>query len=162
MKIRLRRQKRPRLAVLYLNGVMSEEGDDPLPRRVNLALEEARHFRARVLLVRINSPGGTVGATQEIYEALLRFRDETKVPVVASLGEVAASGGIYVAMAAERVIANAGTITGSIGVIIQSRNLSQLLGKVGVEMEVVKSGTFKDTLTYFAASPRPSATCCRS
>lgn len=149
MKIRLRRQKRPRLAVLHLNGVMSEEGDDPLPRRVNLALAEARHFRARGLLVRINSPGGTVGATQEIYEALLRFRDETKVPVVASLGEVAASGGIYVAMAAERVIANAGTITGSIGVIIQSRNLSQLLGKVGVEMEVVKSGTFKDTLTYF-------------
>lgn len=128
---------------------MSEEGDEPLPQRVHAALEDARHLRPRGLLVRINSPGGTVGATQEIYEALLRFREETKVPVIASLGEVAASGGIYVAMAAERVVANAGTITGSIGVIIQARNLSQLLGKVGVEMEVVKSGAFKDTLAIF-------------
>lgn len=149
MKIRFRRRKQPRLAVLRLDGVLDESGEDPIPRRVVTALEEAKDIHARALLVRINSPGGTVGATQEIYDAISHFREEAKVPVVASMGEVAASGGVYVAMAAERVLANAGTITGSIGVIIQSRNLSQLLNKVGVEMEVVKSGQFKDTLTFF-------------
>src|SRR5574341_226164 len=142
---RFRRKKKPRLAVLRIDGIIEESDEDSLPRRVSLALEDVEHIKAKALIVRVNSPGGTVGATQEIYDAIWKFRIESKMPIVASMGDVAASGGVYVAMAAERVLANAGTVTGSIGVIIRSRNLSQLLNKVGVAAEVVKSGEFKDT-----------------
>jgi signal peptide peptidase SppA len=147
--IRFRRKKIPRVAVLRLDGVIEEGDEDSLPRRVSSALEDVEHVKAKALILRINSPGGTVGATQEIYDTLRKFRAEKKMPLVASMGDVAASGGVYVSMAAERVLANAGTVTGSIGVIIRSRNLSQLFSKVGVEAEVVKSGQFKDTPAYY-------------
>jgi len=147
--IRFRRKKIPRLAVLRIDGVIEESDEDSLPRRVSSALEDVEHVKAKALIVRINSPGGTVGATQEIYDALCKFRAEKKMPLVASMGDVAASGGVYVSMAAERVLANAGTVTGSIGVIIRSRNLSELFSKVGVASEVVKSGQFKDTPAYY-------------
>jgi protease-4 len=147
--IRFRRKKSPRIAVLRIDGIIDENGEESLPRRVSAALEDVERVKARALIMRINSPGGTVGASQEIYDAVCKFRVESKLPVVASMGDVAASGGVYVAMAAERVLANAGTVTGSIGVIIRSRNLSQLFSKVGVEAQVIKSGEFKDTPTIY-------------
>jgi protease-4 len=142
---RLRRRKIPRIAVLHIDGVIEESDEESLPNRVAMALEDVEHFKAKALILRVNSPGGTVGATQEIYDAICKFRADHKIPVIASMGDVAASGGVYVSMAAERILANAGTVTGSIGVIIHSRNLSQLFSKVGVESQVVKSGQFKDT-----------------
>lgn len=142
---RFRRKRIPRLAVLHIDGVIEESDEESLPRRVALALEDVEHIKAKALIMRVNSPGGTVGATQEIYDAIRKFRADHKIPVIASMGDVAASGGVYVSMAAERILANAGTVTGSIGVIIHSRNLSQLFSKVGVASEVVKSGEFKDT-----------------
>jgi protease-4 len=153
--LRFRRRKTPRLAFLRVEGVIEENGDESLPRRVTAALEDVEHVKARALILRINSPGGTVGATQEIYDAIKKFRVESKLPVVASMGDVAASGGVYVAMAAERVLANPGTVTGSIGVIIRSRNLSQLFSKVGVEAQVIKSGEFKDTPTIYRSLTEP-------
>ena len=95
------------------------------------------------VVLRINSPGGVVGPTQEIYSAVERVRGAGK-PVVASLGSVAASGGYYVAVAANRIFANPGTLTGSIGVIMQLANVGPLLRKVGVEYVVVKAGAYKD------------------
>jgi protease-4 len=95
------------------------------------------------VVLRINSPGGVVAPTQEIFSAVERVRGAGK-PVVASLGSVAASGGYYVAVAANRIFANPGTLTGSIGVIMQFANVGPLLKKVGVEYVVVKAGTFKD------------------
>jgi protease-4 len=142
---RFRRKKIPRVAVFRLDGIIEESDEESLPRRVSMALEDVEHIKAKALVMRVNSPGGTVGATQEIYDAIWKFRTQTKMPIIASMGDVAASGGVYVAMAAERILANAGTVTGSIGVIIRSRNLSQLFSKVGVTAEVVKSGEFKDT-----------------
>ena len=97
----------------------------------------------RAVVLRINSPGGVVAPTQEIFTAVRRLR-EAKKPVVASLGSVAASGGYYVAVAADRIYANPGTLTGSIGVVMQLANLEGLLKKVGVEYVVVKAGAFKD------------------
>jgi protease-4 len=94
-------------------------------------------------VIRINSPGGVVGPTQEIHQALMRVRDAGK-PVVASLGAVAASGGYYIAVAADQIYANPGTLTGSIGVIMQLANVDTLLKKVGVDYVVVKAGQFKD------------------
>ena len=95
------------------------------------------------VVLRINSPGGVVAPTQEIFSAVERVRGAGK-PVVASLASVAASGGYYVAVAANRIFANPGTLTGSIGVIMQLANVGPLLKKVGVEYVVIKAGAFKD------------------
>ncbi len=97
----------------------------------------------RAVVVRINSPGGVVGPTQEVYAAIRRLRKAGK-PVVSSLGAVAASGGYYIAAAADRIYANPGTLTGSIGVIMQMANVEGLFKKIGVEYVVVKAGEHKD------------------
>merc|ERR1712159_663498 len=98
------------------------------------------------LLLRIDSPGGTVGDSQEIHQALLRLR-EKGCHVVASFGNISASGGVYIGVGADKIVANAGTITGSIGVILRGNNLSKLLEKVGIKFETVKSGIYKDILS---------------
>jgi protease-4 len=105
------------------------------------------------VVLRINSPGGVVGPTQEIFAAVERVRAAGK-PVVASLGAVAASGGYYVAVAANRIYANPGTLTGSIGVVMQLANVEGLLKKVGVDYVVVKAGTYKD-IGNFARPMKP-------
>lgn len=128
----------PRVAIVELEGVIIDAED---------VLRELRAHRdnplVRAVVMRINSPGGVVGPTQEVHDALLRVREAGK-PVVASLGAVAASGGYYIAVAADEIYANAGTITGSIGVIMQLANFEQLMKKVGVDYVVVKAGRFKD------------------
>ncbi len=103
--------------------------------------------RIRGILVRINSPGGGVAASQEIYEALKRVRAEGK-PVVASMSSVAASGGYYIACAADTIVANPGTTTGSIGVILSFFDYSGLFRKIGVHLNTVKSGKFKDAGSF--------------
>lgn len=150
MRIRFSfRRKKPRIAVLNIAGVMEENNEELSPRQIADALEAVQEKRPQAVIVRLNTPGGTVGATQEIYHNLLKFREETHVPVIASMADLAASGGVYVAMAADKIIANPGTVTGSIGVIIQSRNVGRLLNRVGVSAEVVKSGRYKDTLSMY-------------
>lgn len=127
-----------RVAVVELEGVIVDVGE---------TLRDLRRYRqdptVKAVVMRINSPGGVVGPTQELHGALLRLREAGK-PVVASLGAVAASGGYYVAVAADRIYANPGTLTGSIGVIMQMPNLEALLKKVGVDYVVVKAGQYKD------------------
>ncbi len=98
----------------------------------------------RGLLVRIDSPGGAVAPTQEIYSELRKAAKAGK-PVVATLGSTAASGGYYVASGCETIVANPGTLTGSIGVIMEFMNAEGALEKLGLKSEVVKSGKFKDT-----------------
>lgn len=98
----------------------------------------------KAIVLRINSPGGGVAPSQEIYEEILKTRQVNKKPVVASMGSVAASGGYYVASAADLIMANPGSITGSIGVLLQVPNISGLLQKIGVKSVVVKSGQHKD------------------
>ena len=95
----------------------------------------------KAIVLRIDSPGGSVVASDEIYEKL----QEIDKPIVASMGETAASGGYYIACAADKIVANPATMTGSIGVISQIVELDELLEKVGVEIIVVKSGAYKDT-----------------
>ncbi len=97
----------------------------------------------KAIVLRINSPGGTVAAVQEIHGAVLAAKKAGK-KVVASLGDVAASGGYYVAVAADRVLANPGTLVGSIGVVFHLVNLEDVTKKIGVRFSVIKSGTMKD------------------
>jgi protease IV len=98
----------------------------------------------KALVVRINSPGGGVAAAQEIYEEFDKIRSQRKKPVIVSMGSLAASGGYYVACASDRIFANPGSITGSIGVIMQLANVSGLLDKVGIRSVTIKSGEHKD------------------
>jgi len=97
----------------------------------------------KAIVLRINSPGGAVGPAQEIYSEILAIKKNK--PVVASLGTVAASGGYYVACAADKILSNPGTITGSIGVIAQFINYKELMNWAKLDVEVLKSGSFKDT-----------------
>jgi protease-4 len=96
----------------------------------------------KAIILRINSPGGAVGPTQEIYREVQRTLETKKV--IASLGGVAASGGYYIAAATKKIVANPGTITGSIGVIMEFARFEDLLNKIGIKFEVLKSGEFKD------------------
>ena len=98
----------------------------------------------KAIVLRIDSPGGGVVPSQEIYDAVQRVRNKNNKAVIASMGTVAASGGYYIAAATDRIIANPGTLTGSIGVIMETANVEGLLKKIGVEGIVVKSGKFKD------------------
>jgi protease-4 len=98
----------------------------------------------KAIVLRIDSPGGGVVPSQEIHDAVLRVRNKQNKAVVASMGTVAASGGYYIAAATDRIMANPGTLTGSIGVIMELANLEGLLKKIGVENVVVKSGRHKD------------------
>ena len=128
----------PRVAIVELEGIITDV--DEIVRDLKTHRENPS---VRAVVIRINSPGGVVGPTQELHDAILRVRQAGK-PVVASLGAVAASGGYYTAVACDQIYANPGTLTGSIGVIMQLANLEQLMKKVGVEYVVVKSGAFKD------------------
>ena len=127
-----------RVAIVELEGTIVDVDD---------VLRELRAHRdnpqVKAVVLRINSPGGVVGPTQELHAAIMRLRESGK-PVVASLGAVAASGGYYVAVAADKIYANPGTLTGSIGVIFQLPNLDGLMRKVGVEYVTVKAGRYKD------------------
>jgi len=100
--------------------------------------------KVKGIILRINSPGGGVGPSQEIYNAVTRIREEGRKKIFASLGSVAASGGYYIASAADTIFANPGTLTGSIGVIMAFSNIQDLIEKIGIRPEVIKSGAFKD------------------
>ena len=138
-----------RLAVVHVYGTIhinesasawgSPDADDIVRQLRELSEEDD----VKAILLRINSPGGTVAAVQEIHEEILRCKSKGQ-KVVASLGDVAASGGYYLASAADQVVADSGTITGSIGVILEFPNLEGLMQKFGVKLQVVKSGAHKD------------------
>jgi protease-4 len=137
-----RRKTRRTLARIAIEGPILGSTRE----RVLKALRQVEERECPALLLRIDSPGGTVGDSQEIHAALLRLR-EKGCRVVASFGNISASGGVYVAMGAEKILANPGTITGSIGVILRGNDLSRLLERLGVRFETVKSGLYKDILS---------------
>jgi protease IV len=128
----------PKVAVVEIEGIIVDGA-----AAVRELREHTDNPSIKAVVLRVNSPGGVVAPTQEIFAAIQRARKAGK-PVVASLGAVAASGGYYVAVAADRIYANPGTLTGSIGVVMQLANLEGLLKKVGVDYVVVKAGAYKD------------------
>jgi len=133
---------RKQIARIEITGAIASD----TRKRVLKALEIVKEKQYPALLLRIDSPGGTVGDSQEIYEALKRLQKNTKI--IASFGNISASGGVYIGMGANYIMANPGTITGSIGVILRGNNLERLLDKVGVSFKVIKSGPYKDILSF--------------
>jgi len=98
----------------------------------------------KAIILRIDSPGGGVGPSQEIYREVLKIKSNKKKKVITSMGSVAASGGYYIASASDLIVANPGTITGSIGVLMEFTNIEELFRKIGIKGVVLKSGEHKD------------------
>jgi protease-4 len=152
---------RDKILVVDVSGMITDlptnralglvEEDSTLARvEAELALAED-DARVRALVVHVRSPGGGVTASDDLYRQLVRFKDEQKVPLVAALGGVAASGGYYLACAADRIVAHPTTVTGSIGVIMMNLNFEGLLGKIGVRDATVKAGRHKDLMSPLRA-----------
>lgn len=129
-----------KVAVLDITGIISKS-DAPI--KLIHAYRDDPSVKALVL--RINTPGGSVAPVQEIHRELTKL----KKPIVASMGGTAASGGYYIASAADTIVANPGTLTGSIGVIMQFTKMKGLYEKIGLERQVIKSGQFKDAGSIF-------------
>ena len=127
-----------KVAVLPISGLITDS---------EATIEQLKKFAkddsVKAIVVRLNTPGGGVGPSQEIYEEVRKIRG--KKVIVASMGALAASGGYYIACGADKIFANPGTITGSIGVLMQFVNVKDLIEKIGVKGFVIKSGSFKDT-----------------
>jgi protease-4 len=142
-----------KVLLIDLSGVLAEEPlltletrpQVPLLARVREELEKAEEdARVRAVVLRINSPGGTVTASDILYHEIMRFKERRKIPVVACILDVGASGGYYVALAADQIVVHPTTVTGSIGVLMLTVNASGLLEKIGVSANYVTSGPFKD------------------
>lgn len=142
------------IAVLHIDGLISATTEQNQLFQFNTAqltladiiYRIPQNKRIKAVVFRINSPGGTVGMTQEIYNAILYLRKKN-IYTVASFADIAASGGYYVASACDAIFANPGTMTGSIGVIIQTANFKDLFKKLGVSYNTIKAGEFKDILS---------------
>lgn len=134
-----------KVALVKIEGVLGVDVD------TTSIIEEVKHYRKdssiKAMVLRVNSPGGAVAPAQEIYAELKKFSKEKSI--VASMGTLAASGGYYVSIAAEKIVANPGTMTGSIGVIMEIPNVEGLMDKVGIRTEVIKSGRHKDMASMF-------------
>ena len=128
-----------KIAIVEVRGVITQSSG---------VIEELQQYLAddgvKAIILRVDSPGGGVGPSQEIYREIMRIKSNSKRKVVTSMGSVAASGGYYIASASDLIVANPGTITGSIGVIMQFSNFEELLKKIGVRGVVLKSGEHKD------------------
>jgi protease-4 len=131
-----------KVALIRIEGIIIDSKD---------IVEELRGYSddpsIKAIVLRIESPGGAVAPAQEIYEELLKIKKEKKI--VVSMGSVAASGGYYIASPADMIVANPGTLTGSIGVIMEIPNIKGLMEKIGVETQVIKSGRHKDIASIF-------------
>jgi protease-4 len=155
-----------KILLLDLSGVFSEDLPSfslgappprvPLLARVREELQKAeKDDRVRALIVRINSPGGTITASDVLYHELLAFKERRKVPVIAAIMDVGASGGYYAALAADAIVANPTTVTGSIGVVMVTVNAQGLLEKIGVAPLAIKSGPMKDAGSPFRSLTEP-------
>lgn len=126
-----------KIAIVEIRGVITQSSG--IIEEIHQYLEDEG---VKAIILRIDSPGGGVGPSQEIYREIMKIKSKKKV--VTSMGSVAASGGYYVACASDLIVANPGTITGSIGVIMEFTNIEELFKKIGIKGVVVKSGELKD------------------
>jgi protease-4 len=146
---------RDRIQVIRLSGLIADREDSIFPETgsassvIKQLRRAAKDNRVKGVLLRINSPGGTVPTSQELSDLVIALKE--KKPVVVSMADLAASGGYYVASQANAIVAEPGTLTGSIGVILSTMNLKGLADKIGLEPEVIKSGKFKDLASPYRA-----------
>ena len=145
----------PGIAWIKVRGVIAQDNSTGAFSRPSGAAAIAKRIRqatqdkdVKAIVLDINSPGGTVASVQNIYSELLKAKEQGK-KVVALMRDVAASGGFYIAMAADKIVAEPGTITGSVGVIMQTSNVEGLFDKIGVKVTPITSGKYKDMGSTF-------------
>jgi protease-4 len=133
-----------KVALIRIEGVILDSRE---------TIQELRRYRenptVKAIVLRIDSPGGGVVPSQEIFAEVRKTRADGKLKLVASMGNLAASGGYYIAAGADKIVANPGSLTGSIGVIMELANVKGLLDKIGVQSVVIKSGRYKDMASPF-------------
>ncbi len=129
------------------NVFMSSDGVITPDQFREVLSKAASDYQVKAVVFDINSPGGSPVASDRIYEQIQNFKNETGKPVVFLMGEIAASGAYYIASAADFIVANPSTLTGSIGVILESYNLEELYKKIGVSKNTFKQGDYKDILS---------------
>jgi protease-4 len=150
---------RDKILLVDISGVISSEkkrsfadldaGPDMVARVKEELTQAAEDDRIKAIILKINSPGGTVTASDIIYKEILKFKEKKKIYVTASLMDIAASGGYYIACAADTIVAHPTTVTGSIGVIAMKFNVKGLMDKLGVQDDTIKAGEMKDSLSPF-------------
>jgi len=141
-----------KIVVIDVDGVMMNrpqsglmrQGDNPVSTFLEKLDKAAADDDVKAVVLRINSPGGSVAAADMMYHSLAKFKHRTRVPVVACMLDVAASGGYYLACGADGIVAQPSTVTGSIGTIMQTFSVAGTMEKIGVETVAVKSGKMKD------------------
>ena len=141
-----------RVAVIEVSGILLNartpgllsEGENPVSYAVEKLVAAEKDPRVKAIILRINSPGGSVTASDSLYQEVLAFKGRTKKPVIAFFQDVAASGAFYTACACDEIIAQRTSVTGSIGVVMQMVDLTGLLCKIGVSADAITSGPFKD------------------
>ncbi|KPK45926.1 MAG: multidrug transporter [Nitrospira bacterium SM23_35] len=131
-----------KVALIRIEGPILDSGN-----MIDELKDYVKDLSVKAIVLRIDSPGGAVAPSQEIYEEVRKA--VSKKTIVVSMGSIAASGGYYIASPATRIIANPGTLTGSIGVIMEIPNMEGLMNKIGVKTEVIKSGKHKDIASVF-------------
>ena len=150
---------RDKILLIDISGVISSEkkrtladlnAEPDMVARIKEELNQAtKDEKIKAVILKINSPGGTVTASDIIYREILKFKEKNKIYVTASLMDIAASGGYYIACAADTVVAHPTTVTGSIGVIAMKFNVKGLMDKIGVQDDTIKAGDMKDILSPF-------------
>lgn len=141
---------RPSVMVITINGVISMSGvewNGGIVSSIASQLDAAASSKSvKAVVLRINSPGGTVGAAQEITNAIHRFKSKTGKPIVTSIMDIGASGAYWIALSTDYIFAHPGSIVGSLGVITQTLDLTQIPEKYGVDVRTYKAGVHKDLL----------------
>lgn len=131
--------KSDKIAIINIESIITQSSNT-----VRQIKKYADDKSIKAIVLRIDSPGGGVAPSQEIYSEILNVRKNSNKIVVTSMGNLAASGGYYIACASDKIVANPGTLTGSIGVIMTFSNIEELMKKIGLKTEIIKSGEFKD------------------
>ena len=150
-----------KIALIQITGVIADadrrglitKGENPVARFVESLHKAAKDPKVKAIVLRINSPGGTVTASDIVYREIQHFKNTSKKPVVVLMSDVAASGGYYIACAADEIIAHPTTITGSIGVIIQTFNFSEGMRRIGINADAITSGPNKAAGSPFEPMP---------
>jgi protease-4 len=135
-----------KVGYIEINGVINDQTSESISSAIRRAKTDPN---IRGILLRVNSPGGSVGASQEIFNTLMNYKESTGKPIIVSMGDVAASGGYYVSIAGDKIFALPSTLTGSIGVISNILDIHDLMKKIGVKEETLKTGEYKDTGSMF-------------
>ncbi|AEE15385.1 signal peptide peptidase SppA, 36K type [Thermodesulfobium narugense DSM 14796] len=135
-----------KVGYIEINGTINDQTSESVSSAIRRAKQDPN---IRGILLRVNSPGGSVGASQEIFETLMNYKESTGKPIIVSMGDVAASGGYYVSLAGDKIFALPSTLTGSIGVIANILDIHELMKNIGIKEETLKTGEYKDTGSMF-------------